>query len=440
LKLNIKLYYKYFFILSLVWITIDGVFRKWLLPNLSSQLFIVKYLLFSISYFLLLLQNHKFKSTKSTYQILILSLSFWCFFQIINNPYNAPLLVLVFGIITYLFFIPLTFSIPKIFTSLTSFERFTNYIAYLSIPIFAIGIMQYYLPVDHALNYLVNADQLANKVGGFTRSLSIFTFVKIYDVYLIFCLTLFISYIYYLSYIGKSIKFISVLLGFGVINLIMTGSRLQVFQLGFNAIIISFFVYFKIPQLRKHILILLLFSSLLAIIFYNTSTTVQESTDAFTNRVEQTEKVGESGKAGYTAKDRVYDRVNIFAFSDYSGWLGLGIGTTYQGTGNFLKDKIPEIYYEEEGERIVLELGIVGGIIMILLRLSIFLYALNVLLKMKHIKYIIFSIPFVLYLFPPIFFLTNVTFNYFDGFAYWLSFSLLLALEKSYINTILSTK
>lgn len=419
---------------SLIWITIDGVFRKWVFPELSTQIFVLKYAFFSLTYALFFLENLSFKKITTTYQFLIVLLGSWCIFQFLNNPYHAPLLVLTFGLITYLFFIPLTIIIPNYINQLTQFEKLIKTLAYLSIPIFIIGIIQYYLPVDHPLNYLVNADQLTNRVGSFTRSLSIFTFVKIYDVYLIFTLTIFVAYIYYLSYLNRPILFYSLLLIFGIINLVMTGSRLQVFQLGMNIFLISIFAFFQIKKLQKHISLYLSIGIIFAFILYNFTDTVQESTDAFTDRVEMTERVGATGRQGYSAKDRVLDRVNIFIFAKQAGWLGLGIGTTYQGTGNFLGSVRSDFGYEEEGERIVLELGIIGGVIVFLLRLSILLYALKVLLKMKNIKYILLTIPFVLYVVPPTFFMTNLTFNYFDGFSYWFAFSLILALEKAYNN------
>jgi hypothetical protein len=419
-------------IFSLIWITIDGVFRKWVFPELSTQIFALKYAFFSLTYALFFLKNTRFNKIKTSYQFLIVVLGSWCLFQFLNNPYHAPLLVLTFGVITYLFFIPLTTVVPHYITKLTQLENIIKTLAYISIPIYIIGIIQYYLPVDHPLNYLVNADQLTNKVGGFTRSLSIFTFVKIYDVYLLFTITLFIAYIYYLSFLGKTVWLYTLLIVFGILNLIMTGSRLQVFELGFNMLIISIFAYSQIKKLRKHVIFYFFSGIIVAVLLYNTTGTFKESTDAFAGRIEMTERVAKTGKQGYSAKDRVMDRVNIFIFAKQAGWTGLGMGTTYQGTGNFLKTVRHDFGYEEEGERIVLELGIIGGIIIFLLRLSILLYSIKVLFKIKSIQYALLTIPLVLYIFPPTFFLSNLTYNYYDGFSYWFAFSLILALEKSY--------
>jgi len=308
-------------------------------------------------------------------------------------------------------------------------------IAYLSIPILILGIIQYFLPVDHPLNSLVNDEQKFTKVGEYTRSLSIFTFVKIYAVYLIFTLTIIVSYIYYLSIQKKSIWFYSVILIFGILNLIMTASRLQIFALGFNVLIISIIAFFYIKTLRKHITFIITSGILISFILYNTTESFKASTDAFIYRIKFTEKAAESGLKGWSTEDRLVDRINIFIFAKEAGLYGFGIGTTYQGTGNILSKHFKE-GYEEEGERIVLEMGVIGGIIMILLRFSLVFYAIKVLIRMKQINYFILTIPFVLYLFPPAFFISNLTFNYFDGFTYWLAFSFIKALEKSYNNSL----
>ncbi len=419
-------------IFSLIWIVIDGVFRKWVFPGLSNQIFVLKYVFFALTFGLHYLQNRVVKKIKSGYQFLIVVFCFWCVFEFFNNQHNAPFLVRAFGIVIHIFFIPLIMVIPQYFNTLTKVEKMIKILGYLSIPIFAIGIIQYYLPSDHILNYLVNKNQKIALVSTFTRSLSIFTFVKIYNIYLLFVLLIFINYIYYLQHQNRNTTFYVVLSIFGILNLFMTASRLPIFILGGFLVISTSYLYLQIKSIRKNIFIISLASIIVGTTLYAGSESFKESVDAFISRVELVEHIAEKGVKGYSYKDRIIDRFQIFKFSEEAGWTGFGIGLTYQGTGNFLTNIRPEIQYEEEGERIVLELGIIGGIIVLLFRLSILLYTLKIFFKIRHINYAILTLPFVLYIIPPTFFLLNVTFNYFDGFVYWFSFAMVLTMQKIY--------
>lgn len=428
-------------IFSLIWIIIDGVFRKWIFPELSSQIFAIKYILFGVTYLLFFLRtNFYIPKINHFYQLSIVLLIIWCFTFLFHSAFPTSILVKIFGLINYLFFIPLLLVIPYYFNSIARFEGMIKFLGYLSIPIFILGVMQYFLPVDHILNYLPNEDQKFNKVAEFTRSLSIFSFVKIYNVYLLFVLTTFTVYIFYLLNKGKSSWFYILLLAFGILSLFMTGSRLPLAITTIFTLIIFVFIFLQITTLRKSILATSILGICLSFMAYNFSNTMETAVDAFFKRAELVETIAERGIKSSSVKDRTIDRLTIFKYAEQAGYTGFGIGTTYQGTGIVLLNYRTDMPFEEEGERIVLEIGVIGGVLMILLRLTIFLYSLNVLLKIKNIQFALLLLPFVLYLIPPLFFLNNNTFNYFDGFSYWFSFSLVIALSKIYQNQVIEQK
>ena len=189
-------------------------------------------------------------------------------------------------------------------------------------------------------------------------------------------------------------------------------------------------------QLRKSILVILITGSIFSVGIYTFSPTFKTALDSFVTRVEYTENVAETRVASYGAKNRLIDRLDIFKFSKEAGLTGFGIGTTYQGTGFFLSTKRNDIKYEEEGERLVLELGVIGGILSILMRFFIFTYSLFLLFRIKKVSYSLLILPFVLQLIPPLFFLNSITFSYNDNFIYWFSFGLILSLEKIYYKSL----
>ncbi|NUM49599.1 MAG: hypothetical protein HUU48_00665 [Flavobacteriales bacterium] len=433
MKLNLYYIFNRSLLFSLVWIIIDGVFRKWVFPQWSTPIFTIKYILFGLLYGVFFFHTHFFvPRIKYFYQVVIAILIAWCTLYLFYSVFPTSLLVKVFGIINYLFFIPLTLVVPYYFNSLGRIEALIKFLAYISIPIFIIGIVQYFLPTDHILNYLPNEDQKINKVAEFTRSLSIFSFVKIYNVYLLFIISTFTSYIFYLINAGRNSWFYVTLLVFAILNMFMTGSRLPLFVSLAFIVIICTFIFFQIKAMRKSILVTAIVGLCLSSLLYNYSNTMKTAVDAFFKRIEFVEAVAEKGIKNYSAKSRLLDRVTIFKYSEQAGLLGFGIGTTYQGTGSVLVNHRTDVPFEEEGERVVLEIGVIGGVILLLLRFFILIYSLNVLLKIKDIQFALLIIPFVIYLIPSVLFLGNNTFNYFDGYSYWFSFAMIIAIANIY--------
>jgi hypothetical protein len=157
---------------------------------------------------------------------------------------------------------------------------------------------------------------------------------------------------------------------------------------------------------------------------------LSDSVDSFVKRTTHVEqKAKDKGEGISDAEIRLVDRIDLFKFSDISGLAGYGIGTTYQGNSGNLTKKIP-VYHEEEGERLVLELGIIGGILIILLRFFIFLYAFYSFINMKQPNLKLYALSISFLLLPPILTLNNTTFNYLDNFLYWFTFGLVIALKQ----------
>jgi len=436
-KLNLKHKFNKLIIISLAWILLEGIFRKWVLPSLAVQLFAVKYLLFLLTYLTYFFHKPNLEKLRYPYQLFITLFIIWCLFQITNNPLNAPPLIIIFGYINYLFFIPLVIVTISYFNKIEKIEKLIQVLAWVSLPMYIIGIIQYFSPSDHFINSLVNDEQSFSKVSIYIRSNSIFTFVKNYNSYLLLVIPLFICRIFYLLEQNKKITFYLLLLLLGTLNMFMTASRLPIFLLGVFILIIFGYIFLQISGLRKSILTIFVLMIMSSIGLYIFNGTFRLSIDSFFDRIEMTEMVAQKGiEGGYSSEDRLIDRLDIFKFSNEAGMLGFGMGTTYQGTGFFLSKKREDIKYEEEGERVVLEIGVIGGIMAILMRLFIFTFSLRFLFKIRSIKYLLLTLPFILQLIPPLFFLNSITFSYIDCFIYWFSFGIILALKNLYFDTV----
>ncbi|MDT8412409.1 MAG: hypothetical protein RQ875_08115 [Vicingaceae bacterium] len=433
MTLNLSNIFNRLFLLTLLWLLLEGVFRKWLTPQLATPLFFVKYFFAFLLYLVYFLQHQSIQKIKRIDQLFIGLYIIWCVFSVFNTRLPSSFIVPVVGLVLHLGFIPISTLTSSFISSEKKFDLFIKVLAYISIPLCILGFNQYYLPSSHILNTFVNETQLASTLGDFTRITAVFSFVKIYNVYLVFSITLLTTYIYVKLLRGEKILFYAIVVVMLIINSFMTASRLPITMSFMNITIISFYIFYNFNVIRKTVVFVLIASLISFIFLYGNTSLMNDSVDMFIKRSTHVEKRQE-GQNISNVEIRLYDRLDIFKFSDISGIAGYGIGTTYQGNTQFLKKKIP-VYHEEEGERLVLELGVIGGIIIVLMRLFIFIYAFYSFLNSKNLSYKLFLLSLSLLLLPPILAINNTTFNYLDNFSYWFVFGLVIAINKITIKT-----
>ncbi len=116
---------------------------------------------------------------------------------------------------------------------------------------------------------------------------------------------------------------------------------------------------------------------------------------------------------------------------DKSGLVGFGIGTAYQGASRFIKSRgeMPR-HFESEYERVTLELGVVGLVIVVLLRISIFLFILKSFFKSRNRDAKIILTVLVLYQLPAIVGLQSIIYNTTQGAIYWFAIGLVVAINR----------
>ena len=390
MKLNLGSNFRKLFIISLIWLLLEGIFRKWFFYSFAGPIFYIKYILFGLTYFLYFLNYFSLPPVRKIYQYFILIFVLICFFGLLNNKLNNPIIVGLIGVTVHLLFIPVIHLNQFLFINLKSINVFSKILAYISIPICILGMIQFYLPVDHILNGFTNDDQLIS--------------------------------IYVLSI---------VLL---IINMFMTGSRLPLMLMGFNFIIIGIYAFISFNTLRKTVFVTFLFGFISIIFLYMTTSLVKDPIDATIWRFEKAESRHRTESTGYTdIQLRMEDRLDIFKFSNEASWFGYGIGMTYQGAKSLIKNPIP-FYFEEEGERLVLELGVIGGTIVLLMRLMFFIFAFGFLKNCKSVEIKLFLLALTLLITPPLLTMQMTTFSYLENFFYYFSFGLIIALYKIYSN------
>ena len=128
---------------------------------------------------------------------------------------------------------------------------------------------------------------------------------------------------------------------------------------------------------------------------------------------------------------RLVDNFTPFKYIDKAGLVGYGIGTTYQGAGRYIKDwKNMPRWYEEEPERILLEIGLMGFIIVMLLRLNIFYFSWKSFKKVKDRELKILALLLFVYQLPAVLGLYTVLFNWLQNAIYWIVVGLIVAINR----------
>ena len=258
MKLNSHKAFNWFYILSLIWIITDGIPRKWFLYELAGVLFFVKYILFSTTYLLLFIASFNIPRPKYSYQFFLSLFILVCFLGLFTNKLNNPLTVSLIGLVIHLAFLPLIHINQFFFNSIDKILKLAKIIALISIPIGILGAIQYYLPVDHPLNGLANDEQLISRADGFTRISSIFSFLKIYNAYLLFCTTFLLGVILIKILRNESVLLYTISIIVLIANMFMTASRLPIILMGINIALFVTYVFFNFSNLRKTITVFFL--------------------------------------------------------------------------------------------------------------------------------------------------------------------------------------
>ena len=420
----------------MLWLLLDGILRKWFLFQFAGPLFYVKYILFGLSYASFILSKNSIPKVRYTYQYFIILFILICFLGALNNRLENPSIVGIVGLIVHLYFMPIIHLNQFLFKNLKAIDILSKVITYLSIPICILGMIQFYLPTDHIINGFTNEEQLITRVGDFTRISSVFSFVKIYNAYLLFCITFLTVVILNKLLQNKKSILLNIILILLIINMFMTGSRLPLVLMFMNLFIIGSYVLISFPTLRKTISVVTILAGIVITTLYLTTNLVADPIDATIGRFEQAESRHKTESTGYTdVQLRMTDRLDIFKFSETAGFLGYGIGMTYQGNAAAIKNSIP-FYFEEEGERIVLELGIIGGLILLIMRLSILFFAFKVLKWCKSVEIKLLLLGLIVYIIPPVLTIKMTTYNYLENFFYYFAIGLIISLYKIYQNKI----
>jgi len=131
---------------------------------------------------------------------------------------------------------------------------------------------------------------------------------------------------------------------------------------------------------------------------------------------------------------RFKDNYNFGSYISRAGIVGYGLGTTYQGAASFITDWKDMPYAESENSKIIVEMGLIGFLIINLLRLSIFYYSYRVFNMTKIYSLKLLLAVFLIIQIPTVLAFNNVIYVYMENLIYWLIIGIVVSINRINYN------
>lgn len=373
----------------LVVLIIEGAVRKWFLPSASELVYFYKDFLMVvivISYLtngrrLPLLVKHELKA----FTVIVIAFALYAIASISNAGLPHPL-VGVLGVKAYLLYVPLAYLVPRSFTSKVKLVAFLKWYLVIALFVGALSAMQF-VESDSAsaLNRYAWDEETTGATGmempvanfqdsvgtSYVRVTGSFSYLSGLAIYLPTMFALLLGLISQRSILSlpKGFKWIyHVALGIVVTTSFMTGSRGAVLNLGVIALVFYGLTSKKdlLRRLRQIAVGAVLIGIGLTLFF-------PKAYDALYTRALGSEDEITEGRGRI---DEIFTLP--FREASYAGAFGYGVGATQNATPvlmsklnlPFVGEKIP-IGYEAESGRVMLELGVFGYALHLLMRITI---------------------------------------------------------------------
>lgn len=135
-------------------LVLEGVLRKWVLPQASEMIYFLKDLVLLAAYIRYCFSEpspQKYLLKNHPINVLIFIGSAWCIFQAIN-PSLGSIIIGFWGIKNYLFYVPLVWIMPTLFKSEEELANFCRNYLLLIIPVGLLGLVQFASPISSPIN------------------------------------------------------------------------------------------------------------------------------------------------------------------------------------------------------------------------------------------------------------------------------------------------
>ncbi|MDT5062884.1 MAG: hypothetical protein QOH63_3343 [Acidobacteriota bacterium] len=388
----------------LVVLIIEGAVRKWFLPSSSELVYFYKDFLMVVIVISYLMKGRKspllIKHELKLFSVTLVAFALYAVASISNPGLPHPLVGLL-GVKAYLLYVPLAFLVPRMFTSKEKLVAFLKWYLIIALSVAALSAMQF---IDSDPNSAINRyawdEKTAAATGmdmqvanfqdsagsNYVRVAGPFSYLSGLSIYLptMFALLLGLISQRSIQSLPKSSRWIyHIILAAVATTAFMTGSRGAVLDLILIALIFYALASKKdlLRRLRQAAIGLVLVGVALTVFF-------PQAFDALYTRALGGEDQVKEGTGRFEEIYRL-----PFNEAAYAGAFGYGVGATQNATPvlmsklslPFIGEQIP-IGYEGESGRVMLELGIVGYLLHVFLRLSIFFTLLSACFSIRDIE------------------------------------------------------
>jgi hypothetical protein len=412
-----------------VLVVFEGALRKWAIPSAQAQIYLVKDAILLAVYLGFVLDGRRnqpaLRGVASIRIVLLLAFAFGCIE--VFNPNSPSLLVGLVGVTKYFLYAPIAFILPYAFKSREHLLHMIRRYLVLAIPVALLSFFQVAAGPYSFLNVYVSWTEDPAELAHFgyeniVRTSGTFSYISGYTAFLTFVGFLAIGYNLANGWRIKNniVPILALTLVVGA--MFTTGSRSPVYTLvATGPVILLLAVSGRVLRIQTAVRLCFLLP-IVAFVALNLSS---RAFDAFTQRVTE---------APDSAVDRLLSPVNqtIWALSEAPA-LGMGIGATHPSALAIMGTQQPwwlgDLGAEDEPARVTVELGLIGLMLIYLLRFLIFGLALRWALSFKDPAYralgIVLTVDLALGSI-----VGQIVFNATAGLYYWAAFGLLIAMRR----------
>lgn len=393
-----------FFSIVVVLLLVEGIFRKWILPDSLGNVFMIIRDPF-VAY--IVIKYNRLIDNNIIMQLIVLMAVILFFTTLIVGHQN--LIVALYGIRIWIIYFPAIFIFGKQLSQ-SYVERIGMLLVKILPLIVALTILQFISPAGAFVNKGLNYDIDMSKSAGesMLRPSGIFTSIAGLACY--YTIT-FPFLLYFWTFRKNIIKrgFVIVALFLYVVSIPVSISRTHFL---FSLVNVCFCLG-VVNRQRLNNIFLLCVVALLSLFVMRSIPATNVFVETFLTRFEGASKT-EGGTANSAmqrtlgdALDVLQNDIPIFGYGEgYCTNFGIKMITGVVGVSNIKDSKTQKIYLDSEMEwsRIITEDGIVLGVLMILFRLFLGLSFLKTAYNLKCMGY---KIPW-LFLGPPLIFITTM--------------------------------
>jgi hypothetical protein len=366
--------WKWFVGLFFLLVIVSGALRKWVLPSQSAALFVLKDVVLWGGFLVYALRRSPTELPRpvrrSWVPVLLAGYVYLVLVQAFN-PRQPNLIVSALGLKAHLAFLPLVVLLPAFIAKTTErriIRLLWGYALLVVLPLAGLSIYQFYQPPSAWVNQYVREMGTIAAAGGHVRVIATFSYIGSHTAYLTF--NAFLSAGVLLAGLRHGRRDLltlgGILFGTTVVVLPMAGSRGPIVIVAVALAALLMVVESRYTGTFRFVAVALVVGVVAV-----QATGLTEGWQALAERAVQANDTGNRIESLLSSPIEGIDR---------GGLLGYGAGSAHQAAprfvaGGFTADWLPEGYIESPLARQIIELGALGWLLLITLKMTLLYFA-----------------------------------------------------------------